>query len=222
MITMSEETIISDLYQTKIELSNYQPSIDDTITATVTLLDFNNQPVTGEGVNLACNGNVVKSANTDTNGQITASISCSEWGVMIFTANEATVTCHVTGWRSKQVLGGNGGVATLYVNEDAGLCRLSYLLSPGPKLEVSSGGTTAFDKLKVDTQNTNKADFIDIKYLPKATVKGICTVPYVTIAMSGFEDSASQTANGGTLGYFSTEARSAGAVAIGVDLIWNI
>lgn len=209
---MTEETIISDLYQTKIELTDYDVNIDDEIDITVTLLDFENNPVSGESVNLYANGDVIKSANTDRNGQITANYTCNEWGLITFSANESVSQVHVRGWRSKQVLGDTGGVATLYVNEDTGLARLSYLLNPGPKIDVTSGSPNTFDNLKVDAQNTNQDDFIDNKYLPATTVKGIVTVPYITVSMS----------SNGTLGYFSTESRSAGSVAIGVDFMWNI
>ena len=110
--------IISDMYQTKIEASNYNANIDSTNNViTVTLLDFNNQPVTNKSVTLSCDkgyftkkgstsisGTTTKSVtvNTDSNGKITATWTASEWGLCTFSANNNKVQINVKGWKVVQ------------------------------------------------------------------------------------------------------------------------
>lgn len=109
---------ITDLYQTKIEASSYNVNIDSTGNViTVTLLDFNNQPVTNKSVTLTCDkgyftkkgstnisGTTTKSVtvNTDSNGKITATWTASEWGLCTFSANSNTIQINVKGWRTIQ------------------------------------------------------------------------------------------------------------------------
>jgi len=114
--THSGYITLSDIYQTKIEASNYNVSIDSTDNViTVTLLDFNNQPVTNKSVTLTCDkgyftkkgstnisGKTTKSVsvNTDSNGKITATWTASEWGLCTFSANSNKVQINVKGCRT--------------------------------------------------------------------------------------------------------------------------
>lgn len=104
--------IITDLYQTKIEASNYNPTPTQSVTVTVSLKDFNGEPVTGKQVTLTCsmgyftmNGSVSISGTstknitntTDNNGQITGTwtTSSTEDGLCTFSTNTQNLQVNV-------------------------------------------------------------------------------------------------------------------------------
>ena len=107
--------IISDLYKVIITANKYETNIDsEDVIITVTVKDFNNQPVTGKTIDLTVdkgvftkkgNSNVSAtkslSALSDSNGQMTAQWKANEWGLCTFTVgnNSANIQILVKGWK---------------------------------------------------------------------------------------------------------------------------
>ena len=126
-LTAPSEDILGANYKiTKIVASDYNPNIDSTITVTVTVKDVYDDPVENESVQVTCNigkftklnGSTISdtqsvTGNTDSNGQFTLTYSCTEWGLVSFSANTTSNQIRVTGF--KVVTGTN---QTYYVGED--------------------------------------------------------------------------------------------------------
>ena len=126
-LTAPSEDILGANYKiTKIVASDYNPNIDSTITVTVTVKDVYDDPVENESVQVTCNigkftklnGSTISdtqsvTGNTDSNGQFTLTYSCTEWGLITFSANNTSKQVHVTGWR--EITAGTG---RLWVNDE--------------------------------------------------------------------------------------------------------
>ena len=103
-LTAPSEDILGANYKiTKIVASDYNPNIDSTITVTVTVKDVYDDPVENESVQVTCNigkftklnGSTISdtqsvTGNTDSNGQFTLTYSCTEWGLVTFSANNVS------------------------------------------------------------------------------------------------------------------------------------
>ena len=135
---------ISKLYETKLECSSYNVTIDSTdTTVTLTLVDFNGSPVTNTDVTLkADKGYFTKAvgkttttytdasatktinATTDNNGKVVATWTASEWGLCMFSANNNTTTVSVkyNNGGVKKIYDSNGII--IYVQDN--MFRLSY------------------------------------------------------------------------------------------------
>ena len=110
--------IISDLYETRLEIDDYNPSLyvdsnDALLTVTVTLVDFNKTAVTGKSIKLTVDKGYFKkyvgattktisgtttktvTVNTDSNGQVKVTYAPSESGLCTFSCNNAKIQCFV-------------------------------------------------------------------------------------------------------------------------------
>lgn len=137
--------IISDLYQTKIEIVQgdtttpyYNVNIDSTdVTVIVSLIDFNGENVKRKNVTLTVDKGTISSVKTGYTGTIASggksvtgttgddgkfkvTYTASEWGLCTFTANNSNIQLRVTGW--KQIGGDNK--YHLWVNEEIKLLRM--------------------------------------------------------------------------------------------------
>ena len=118
------ENIISDrLPQTyqhiTIEPSDYNPTIDDTITVTITVTDQADSPVSGFTVPLQINGESVTGLVTNSSGVATYTYTCDEWGTIKFAVKSYTTFINVTGFKSKNMWNG-----TLYYDNE----KVEYVL----------------------------------------------------------------------------------------------
>ena len=90
---------------TTIECSDYNPNIDNNITVTITVKDVYGDAVSGESVLVTAsegnftqlNGSNITNASsvtgtTNSSGQFTLTYSCTEWGLITFSANNAIAT----------------------------------------------------------------------------------------------------------------------------------
>lgn len=95
-----------------VECSDYNPSIDSTITVTISVNDVYGDAVSGESVTVVAgegtftqlNGSDITASDsvtgtTNSSGQFTLTYTCSEWGLITFVANNSTTQIHVDGWR---------------------------------------------------------------------------------------------------------------------------
>lgn len=94
------KTNISDLYNYSISCSDYNPTIDSEISVTVKVTNQAGNPVSGQSVSIAKNNVSWKNGVTGSNGEFTTTYTCSEWGLVTFSANNKNIQVRVTGWRT--------------------------------------------------------------------------------------------------------------------------
>lgn len=218
--------IISNLYQTKIEItqgtsgtSYYNVGINATdVTVTVTLVDFNNVAVTGKSVTLTVDkgyftkcvgtstktitGNTTKSVTgtTDSNGKITATYTASEWGLCTFSANNNNIKIYAGGWKEITSISYNNtskvSSIILYVNEEIRMVELYISFNAQ---QYTKG--TVYDMCTINTIANN--------YSPKYPVR-----------VSGYYgDSVSTLTSAGLVQVKQETAKSNSAV--GFNFIYN-
>ena len=151
-------TILGDNYKiTNIECSDYNPTIDDYITVTITVNDVYGDSVEGENVTVTAsegtfaqlNGSDITSASsvtgtTNSSGQFTLTYTCSEWGLITFSANNTSNQINVVGW--KEVWRNTANNPKIQVFRNADHCRLkidTYTVS-SMNTTWTQYGSTAF------------------------------------------------------------------------------
>ena len=125
---VAASAVLGENYEiTNIECSDYNPSIDGNITVTITVTDVYQDPVTDESVTVTAsegtftqlNGSDITAASsvtgtTNSSGQFTLTYTCSEWGLITFTANNKTTQIRVVGCKATTV----NQYYTIYEYED--------------------------------------------------------------------------------------------------------
>ena len=117
---------ITDYIVTSISCSDYNPTIDGTVTVTVFVGDSEGVGIQGVSVPVTCssgqftklNNNTITAASTVTgttgaNGTFTLTYSCTEWGLITFSANNNHIQVKVRGWREI-----TAGIGRLWVNDE--------------------------------------------------------------------------------------------------------
>lgn len=137
-LTIPSEDILGDNYNiTDISVSNYNPTIDGTVTLTVTVKDVYGDAVSGESVLVTAsagnftkyNGSTITGASsytgtTNSSGQFTLTYTCSEWGLITFVANNTNNQINVVGW--KEVWRNPTSNPKIQVFRNADHCRLKF------------------------------------------------------------------------------------------------
>lgn len=128
--------IINKLYKTVIDCTNnnWKWVIDDTKTITITLLDFNDEPVVDTEVTLTVDKGyfgddtsaVSFTGTTDVNGSVSVLYHASKWGFVTFTCNDCKVQALVTGWKKVQEINRTDVVGKIYVYSDGRYARVEY------------------------------------------------------------------------------------------------
>ena len=109
---VAASAVLGENYKiTNIEASDYNPTIDDYITVTITVNDVYGDSVEGENVTVTAtegtftqlNGSSITAAatvtgTTNSSGQFTLTYTCSEWGLITFVANNRSTQVNVTGF----------------------------------------------------------------------------------------------------------------------------
>ena len=127
-------TILGENYKiTNIECSDYNPTIDDYITVTITVNDVYGDAIEDENVTVTAtegtftqlNGSDITSASsvtgtTNSSGQFTLTYSCTEWGLITFSANNRSTQVNVTGFKKIA----ENTTYTLMVDETTRCCRI--------------------------------------------------------------------------------------------------
>ena len=114
---------------TSVECSDYNPAIDGTITVTISVNDVYGDAISGESVTVTAsegtftqlNGSDITAASsvtgtTNSSGQFTLTYSCSEWGLITFTANNENIQIKVTGFKQVATTTVSGVTYTCYAN----------------------------------------------------------------------------------------------------------
>ena len=146
----SEDVLGTNYIVTSLTVSNYNPTINSTVTVTVTLKDVYNDPVVGEEVLVTAsdgtftqlNGSNITAASsvtgtTNNNGQFTLTYACSEWGLITFSANTENIQIRVNGWKQVATKAVSGVTYTITVNGQ-GLAKLSVTCS---NVSLASGAS---------------------------------------------------------------------------------
>ena len=162
-LTIPSEEVLGENYTiTNITASNYNPQIDSTVTVTVTVTDVYGDPVANKYVTTTCNiGKFTKLNNqtisdtqsvttqTDSNGEISLTYTCSEWGLVTFSANNYHDQINVAGW--KEVWRNTSSDPKIQVFRNADHCRLkfsAYTVSSMNTTFTQYGSTNFLDNWK--------------------------------------------------------------------------
>lgn len=114
------KTSITDLYNYSISCSNYNPTIDTDISVTVKVTNQAGNPVVGHTVSILKNNSSWKSGTTGSNGEFTTTYTCSEWGLITFSANTVNKQILVKGYKTIK----NDSGIRVRVNGDSVECRI--------------------------------------------------------------------------------------------------
>ena len=139
---VSASAVLGENYKiTSVECSDYNPSIDSTITVTISVNDVYGDAISGESVTVTAsegtftqrNGSNITAASsvtgtTNSSGQFTLTYSCSEWGLITFTANNTSTQIKVKGW--KQVQTYLTGRLTVYTDGRNGFLKINGAFYP--------------------------------------------------------------------------------------------
>ena len=149
---------------TSVECSDYNPSIGSTITVTISINDVYGDAISDESVTVTAsegtftqlNGSDITAASsvtgtTNSSGQFTLTYSCTEWGLITFSANNRSTQVNVTGFKKIA----ENTTYTLMVDETTRCCRIE---AHRTNVTITSGQSF-----------TGYSDFvIPSKYYPKS------------------------------------------------------
>lgn len=151
--TVNSETVLGTNYKVINLTSNeYNPTIDNEITLQCEMLDVYGDPIEGAEVQLYKNGasmGSTYSGETNSQGIITFTILCNEWGLMDYSVENNHCQVQVDGW--KQIL--NGGTYNIYRNKSFAKLELSKWVASGGGSWTQMGGQNAFLAEDVRPQN---------------------------------------------------------------------
>ena len=108
------KTSITDLYNYSISCSNYNPTIDTDISVTVKVTNQAGNPVVGHTVSILKNNSSWKSGTTGSNGEFTTTYTCSEWGLITFSANNTNTQINVQAIQVQYIQTTSKSCASLY------------------------------------------------------------------------------------------------------------
>ena len=164
-LTIPSEDILGDNYNiTDISVSNYNPTIDGTVTLTVTVKDVYGDAVSGESVIVTAsagnftkyNGSTITGASsytgtTNSSGQFTLTYTCSEWGLITFSANTKQLQIFITGFKFIQ----SNITYNLYVDESQ---RLAQIRVNRSNVTINNGDTFNYSDFKIPSQYRPKSN----------------------------------------------------------------
>ena len=149
-------TIKTDELHYNITSSNYNPTIDNTVTITVTVTDGNNDPVTSHTFTLDANGTDV-SLTTNSSGVATYTYTCNTWGACRFSVETYTLFINVGGFKQVKTTTVSSKITyTLYVDEST---RTAQLRVSGSDFSIQSGN-----------ENYTSSSFIPSSYRPAQNI----------------------------------------------------
>lgn len=138
--------IIPNMYNIKISCKDendnvsYNIDIDTDVTVTATVLDFNGEPVIGKSLTIYYDDETsIYTGTTDSNGQISTTYTCAEWGTHIFSVETYSCQINVTGLKQvkQRVWSSTINLTyTLYVDEANRHCTVTI---NGSGISISSG-----------------------------------------------------------------------------------
>ena len=106
--------------------SDYNPTVDSTVTVTCRVTDFYGDVVTGESVTLYCNGSSVSTSITNNQGIATWTVTVDALGLNSFSVANSKLAINVIGWREVTLPSSVTSYCNLYVNDALRLCDFKY------------------------------------------------------------------------------------------------
>ena len=99
------ENLISERFsgsyqQIDISCSNYNPTIDTSITITITITDESGTPISGFTVPLKIDGTSISGVTTNSSGVATHTYTCTEWGTHRINVKSTSAQINVKGWKT--------------------------------------------------------------------------------------------------------------------------
>lgn len=107
------EEVDDGVFFYQVYASDYNPSIDSSVTVYCKCTDIAGSAVSGKSLTLYQNGTSVSSSITNENGIASWTVTCDEWGLQDFRVANQSIQVHVTGWR--EITAGTG---ELWVNDE--------------------------------------------------------------------------------------------------------
>ena len=126
--------------------ASYNIDIDTDVTVTATVLDFNGNPVVGENLTIYYDDETsIYTGTTDSNGQISTTYTCTEWGTHVFSVETYICFINVNGWKTYLDTGASSDPHWIVeYNETTTRVTLSYSQSQSVPTSVTNYGTTLF------------------------------------------------------------------------------
>lgn len=106
--------------------SDYNPTVDSTVTVTCRVTDFYGEVVAGESVTLYCNGSSVSTSITNNQGLATWTVTVDALGLNSFSVANSKLAINVIGWREVTLPSSVTSYCNLYVNDALRLCDFKY------------------------------------------------------------------------------------------------
>ena len=113
-----------EIWNYDLTCSDYNPTIDSTVTVTCRVTDFYGVAVAGESVTLYCNGSSVSASITNNDGVASWTITLSDWNVHHFNVHNVSLDIKANGW--KEVWINTSSNPKITVEKNANRCRLIF------------------------------------------------------------------------------------------------
>lgn len=98
------EEVDDGVFFYQVYASDYNPSIDSSVTVYCKCTDIAGSAVSGKSLTLYQNGTSVSSSITNENGIASWTVTCEEWGLQDFRVGNTSIQLNVTGWKQVQTL----------------------------------------------------------------------------------------------------------------------
>jgi len=117
-----------EIWNYDLTCSDYNPTVDSTVSVTCRVTDFYGEAVTGESVTLYCNGSSVSTSITNNQGIATWVVTVDALGLNSFSVANSKLAINVIGWREVTLPSSVTSVSDchLYVNDALRLCDFKY------------------------------------------------------------------------------------------------
>lgn len=197
--TVSSETILGTNYKViSLSSNEYNPQIDQEITITCTITDVYGDPIENEEVQLYQNGVSLGSSyndETDSNGVVSFTIQCDEWGLIDYAVENTHCSVNVDGWRVIV----NGGTYKISRNKTMAKLELANW--------VGSGGGSSW------TQMGGSSSFLAEDVRPANIVNGLISDGRVVFYIS---------ASTGAIFHKSMTSAGYSSIQMNMSLMWSI
>ena len=143
--------IISDLYETKISTTNSHILLNDTITITVELIDFNGTKVNRNNVTITCNkGKFTNNSQSYTgntvNGVLSVDYKASENGVVTFQCKNVSYEIFVFGKKNMKITTEYNN-RNLIIDDYNRVCFFAYYYGGAYSLQNAYSGSKLLDSV---------------------------------------------------------------------------
>ena len=146
------ENLVSERFsgsyqQIDISCSNYNPTIDTSITITITITDESGTPISGLTVPLKIDGTSISGVTTNSSGVATHTYTCTEWGTHRINVKSTSAQINVKGWKT---IWSDSGIV-IKVNGEFAVCTFNISSTPFPTTFSQFSGQIVPNGYRPDT-----------------------------------------------------------------------